>query len=48
MEFDGEKLASLAVVESESDVMLASEEIKRVNLEGVGRDGDCICWDVND
>lgn len=37
----------MAVVENENDVM-ASGEIKRVNLAERERDDDCICLDVND
>lgn len=44
---DGALSANLAVVENENDV-LASGDLKRVSLEGMGRDGDCIWWDVND
>lgn len=38
-----------AVVENENDdVILASGELKRVNLADEGRDDDCICLDIND
>jgi hypothetical protein len=47
--FDVAPKVTAAVVENENDVMLASGELKRVNLAGRGRDDDdCICLDVND
>lgn len=48
MMFDVAPKATVVVVENENDVM-ASGDLKRVNLAGWGKDvGDCICLDVND